>query len=310
MPIAEKQQKADKLMFVNFYPVFKNGNKKPVRAKKENRTSDEQQRYNRAMAIRKMILLVNSNFTSEDFYIHPTFTAENEPKDEKEARKEIKNFFRRVKRYRENQLKELKKQYKAILKELEKYPESEIIKREKKKLKADIKAWSRDFKYIYAIEKANKWHFHLFMTGSGMTKSEINELWSKGRIKNDKYDPETFGPEAAAAYMAKDPKGAKSFAYSQNLRKPKEKKKLANFGYQRHHKIATERVDDKKYWERKYKGYKFLRCNSRINPYNNCWYTTVVLYRTSEEPPKVDIFADNILGKNYIDEDDFIVDAY
>ncbi|MCQ2479008.1 MAG: hypothetical protein MJ120_00100 [Clostridia bacterium] len=305
MAIGEKRQKAGDMLIIDYYPVFDNGNKKPIRAAKEKRSTDEQIRYNRAQATRKLIMLVNANFSNEDFYLHLTFSAENEPADERCARKEISNFFRRVKRYRNRQLDVAETLYKEICEEAKAYPNSKTIQKRREELKSKIKELKADFKYIYCVEKKNKWHFHLFMTGAGIEKKEIEQFWGKGFVRNNKYKPETFGPEAAAAYMAKDPKGSKSFAHSLNLKKPKTKKKIANFKHKKHFELATKRCDDKKYWENKFKGYRFLRCNSRLNPYNNCYYITLVMFRTDVDPVRFDIFDDD-----YLSNDDYIVEAY
>ena len=59
--------------------------------------------------------------------------------------------------------------------------------------------------------------------------------------------------------------------------------KISRLGVER---LAALRVDDAEYWERRYKGYRFLRCYSRFNPFNGQWYVSAVLYRTNGDPPK------------------------
>ena len=46
--------------------------------------------------------------------------------------------------------------------------------------------------------------------------------------------------------------------------------------------MATQRVDDREYWEKRYKGYRFIRCYSRYNDYNGYWYVSVVMYRVKD----------------------------
>ena len=298
--IYEKDTLSGKLLEIDFYPAFNNGNRLPVREPGRKRSTEEQQKYNRVQATKKLIRLVNTNFTEDDFYIHPTFTEENEPADEKQARKEINNFFRRVKRYRQNKLKRLEIQYSYAKDEQKKNPNSKVIQQRVNEIKAEIRQLKKDFKYIYCIEKVNKWHFHLFMAGGGLTMKEIRTLWGKGRIKGDKYNPQEFGPEAAASYMGKDPKGRKSFAYSKNLKKPKQPKpKPRAFARKRYEKMATELVDDKDYWEKRHNGYRFLRCYSRQNPYNGHYYISVVMYQNTSSPPQWNIEAEDWLTGDY-----------
>ena len=52
-------------------------------------------------------------------------------------------------------------------------------------------------------------------------------------------------------------------------------------------KLARERTDDAAYWERRYKGYRFVRAYSRYNSYNGYWYVSVVMYKTKETAPPI-----------------------
>ncbi len=298
--IREKQMKSGNLLEVDFYPVWANGHKMPTRAPKTNISTEVQFRYNRNQAIKKLIRLVNVNFDNSDYYIHPTYKTENEPKNEDAARKDMNNFIRRSKRYIAKKLKEIQKEIEETLVEFEKYPESKTISKALSSLKLKENELSRPFKYIYSIEEASKWHFHMFFSGCGLTKDEIAELWGKGILEGDKFAPDEFGPEAAAAYMAKDPKGRKSFVYSRNLEKPKEPKvkdgKLTRGGLAR---LAQTRVDDASYWEKRYKGYRFMRSYPRFNKFNNHWYMSVVMYKTEEAPPKWRYSADEWLTDDF-----------
>ena len=51
-------------------------------------------------------------------------------------------------------------------------------------------------------------------------------------------------------------------------------------------RIAKQRIDDAGYWERRHRGYRFLKCYSRYNRYNGCWYVSVVMYKTDGDPPE------------------------
>lgn len=275
-----KRTKSGKLLEVDYYPAWDSGKRIPSRAPKRKRSTEEQLRYNYKQTIKKIIRLVNANFDNTDIIMHPTYIQERAPKSEEQARKDIVNYIRRVKTWRTSELKRLRLA-----------SDAEASRKKIRKLEQPLK-------YIYVIEKViyksgkkkgfTNYHFHLFITGSGAGDRDVYEsLWKDGiRVNADRFQPEKFGPEAAAVYIAKDPQGARRFACSKNLKKPEVRPptdaKLSRAGLER---VAKERVDDAGYWERKHRGYRFLKCYSRYNPYNGCWYISVVMYKIDGDPP-------------------------
>ena len=286
--IQEKKTKSGRLLEVDLYPVWKNGTRIPSRAPKHKRTSAEQERYNRAQAIKKLIRLVNANFDTGDILMHPTYRPEKAPLSEDKARRDIRNYISRVKYKRASELTRVTK----LLKE---NPNSKRLLDKKKQLE-------KPFKYVYVIEKQtyktgklagrDNYHFHIFLTG-GLNRDMLEDMWGADmRVNADRFQPEKFGPESAARYMSKDPQGNKRFCHSQNCEKPKEKKSgVPIMSHRSLSKVAQERVDDADYWQRKHKGYKFLRCYSRFNAYNGHWYVSVIMYKTNskEELPQWNI---------------------
>lgn len=297
--IREKRIKSGSLLEIDFYPVFGNGRRLPSRAPKENPSSAVQARYNRNQATKKLIRLVNANFDESDFYIHPTYKPSEEPDSAEKARRDMNNFVRRIKRRIESKKKAIEREITKVLAELETSP-SPSGREKLERLKTTRKELRKPFKYIYCIEKASKWHFHMFISGCSLTKAELAEIWGKGRLTGDKYNPSDFGPEAAAAYMAKDPKGRKSFAYSRNLKKPKKLTPRDGFvtrgGLA---KMAQTLEDDASYWECKYKGYRFLRGYGRCNKYNNHWYLSVVMYKADKSPTEWKIEPEDWLTDDF-----------
>lgn len=305
--IREKQTRSGPLLELDFFPVFENGNKIPARAPKTKPSTEAQIKYNQRIAEKKFIRLVNANFDSTDYFMHPTYDQSFAPQDEAAARRDISNYIRRVKTKRASLLKSLEDDMREACIDLEKSPKSKFLISMIKKLQMRIDKLKQAFKYAYRIEKQVyksgkkkdqcNWHFHLFMTG-GIDPDILESMWPKGMRTNCcRYQPEKFGPEAAAKYMCKDPNGVKRFCCSRNLSKPTEKVKDGKVS-KRHLKImATLRVDDKAYWEKRYKGYTFVRCYSRYNEYNGHWYVSVVMYKSEGAPPKWD-------------EDDWITEDY
>lgn len=275
-----KKTKSGRLLEVDYYPAWDNGKQIPSRTPKRKRSTEEQARYNYRQTVKKVIRLVNANFDSTDILMHPTYLQAEAPESEEQARRDMVNYIRRLKTWRAAELRKLKAE-----------PQTPAIRERIRKLEQPLR-------YIYVVEsviyKSGKkkglknFHFHVFITGSGAGDRDVYEnLWKKGmRVNADRFQPEKFGPEAAAVYITKDPQGTRRFACSKNLKKPETRPPtdahLSRAGLER---VAKERIDDAGYWERRHRGYKFMKCYSRYNRYNGCWYVSVVLYKTDGDPP-------------------------
>jgi len=291
----EQKTTSGPLLEIDFYPVFEDGRRIPTRAPKTKPTSAQQKKYNDTQATKKFIRLANANFDNTDFLMHPTYSPSKSPQTEQEARRDIVNYLRRVKTRRASELRALNKSLAEAAAASEALPNNEYLKQSIEELKRKIKKLEEPFRYIYVIEKqvyktgsraglAN-YHFHLFITG-GLNSKVLESMWKNGSRSNcNNFQPERFGPEAAAAYMSKDPQGSKRFSYSRNLKQPKKKAKDGRLTRRGVERLAKLRVDDRAYWENRYKGYRFLRCYARCNPYNGHWYVTAIMYKSSEKEP-------------------------
>ena len=216
--------------------------------------------------------------------MHPTYEPGRAPFTEKDAKAHLSNFFRRVKRRRVSELRRVKKALSVM-------PED-------KKLLERVKKLEEPFRYACRIESETfkrgeragqkRYHFHLFMTG-GIERDDVEELWGLGSCNADRYQPERYGPETAALYAAKRDQGSLKFIYSKNLVGSDDSKvKDGLISASGVEKLATMRIDDSAYWEKRHKGYKFLKCYSRYNSYNGFWYVSVVMYKpeSNGEIPK------------------------
>jgi translation initiation factor 2 beta subunit (eIF-2beta)/eIF-5 len=279
----EKRIKSGRLLEVDFYPVRTDGSRMPTRPAGTKRSSAEQIKYNQIQSKKKLVRKVNANFDNTDIWMHLTFDPKLAPQNEEDARRLMTNYLRRAKADREREIKRLKK----------------LLKREpdNEKVKAKLKKMIQPFRYIYVIEKVEyrtgdytgrvNWHFHLFMTGGGDgDRDRAEELWTYGTANANRFRPDKFGPERAALYMAKAPQGVRKYTCSQNLKKPDMlPPRDGHISARQVERMASERVDDRQYWERRYKGYRFLRCYARQNPFNGFWYVSVVMWRDGEDPP-------------------------
>lgn len=284
------------LLEADFYPIYSDGRKMPTRAPKTKLSSAEQQKYNKKQAIKKFVRLVNANFDKSDYLLHPTYEPKYAPKDEERAKADISNYIRRVKRRRASESKKLKAELLEVKEIIEKIGENKFLKERQQNLKNRIKKLDKPFKYTCRIEKQVyksgkyaglvNWHFHLFMTG-GLPNKMLEDMWSEGMRTNcNNYQPERFGPEAAARYMGKDMQNGTRLLCSKNLARPKEKKRDGKISRRQVEAMSKIRVDDAEYWEKRYKGYRFLRCYPRYNEYNGHYYLSVVMYKSNGSPPK------------------------
>lgn len=287
----EKRTYSGKLLDVDFYPIFSDGRRIPTRAPKSKPSTEEQEKYNHNKSVKEFVRIINTNFDEYDNLFHPTFVQEYAPQDREELKKEVQRWVQRVKRRRAAELKRAKKALAAM-------PKDKALKEQRDTLKQKIKLLKRPFKYAYVPEmvtyKSGKykgrvnWHIHMFATG-GLDNRTMERLWTKGvRVNCNNFQPETFGPEAAARYFLKAAGEKKKYICSRNMAKPKTPNPAKRDGKVSQYQLerwAKERVDDAAFWERRYKGYKFLRCFPRKNPFNGRWYVSLVMYRTDKDPP-------------------------
>ena len=186
--------KAGTRLEAEVYPVFGRNMKQTARQEKQNITKERQAQLNTRRAKRKLILLVENNFRiREDLAVTLTYGAEGEP-DLKRCRKDIRNFFDRVKRIRE-------------------------------------KRGLPEMKYIYAIghDAGKRTHVHCLVTG-GIGRDELEKIWGHG-IANT-YSLQTYGKglSGIANYLYRQNEKAKDngdrvnyhmWSGSRNLKKPK-----------------------------------------------------------------------------------------
>lgn len=247
--INEKNIYSGKMFEVEFYPVYADGRRMPSRAPKVRPSKKEQKALNNKNARKKLTRLVNTNFGRGDYAVHGTYRDSEMPSTEDEARRDIVNYIRRIKRLRK-------------------------------------KLGLPELKYIYVIEaKVSKktgvlrWHWHMIMSG-GIDRDTIEEMWPHGdHVNCDRLQPNEKGCEALAKYMVKEPMGSKRWAQSKNLKKPTIKTKSGKFTKRGMATIAHRRIDDKDYWENRYKGYRFLEANAAYNEINGHWYVSVTMYK-------------------------------
>lgn len=172
------------------YPVWQS-QREASRAKKANPTEAAQRAQNEKDSRKKLVRLLNTNFTEADLSITLSYAGE-EPGSLEQARKDMQNYLRRVKRWREKQgLPELKYVY--------------IIE------------------YLSADGRKKRVHHHVVM--SGMDRDKAEELWGMGRANSHRLQPDDYGYEGLGRYVVKTkgkrPENEKAWTGSRNLKKPR-----------------------------------------------------------------------------------------
>ena len=233
---------------VEIFPVTAHGHRHD---RKRKLSREAQKNLNDKNAAKKLERLINNNFVPGDILITLGYNKDLRPNSYEQTLKDVQKYIRRVKNYR------------------------------KKKSLPEIK-------YIYVIEcsGANNWHVHLIM--SQIPRDEAESLWTHADFVNSKAFQPTVqeGGAAFANYIAGN-KGKKSkpvrdwrrWNCSKNLKQPKERTNDNTHTRREIARIARERIDDKEYWQRKYKGYNFISAVPVFNEFNGWWYLYVKMYK-------------------------------
>lgn len=170
-------------------------------------TRESQRRLNERNSVRKMVRLVNTNFTADDFAV--TLTYANAPESYKQAQRDIRNYIRRVKDWRKkNGLPELKYIY-----TIEGDEKAEAIERQ---------ALLPGMVQIQAGQQADhgsRMHLHVILSG-GMDRAVLERIWGKGRANCRRLQPDEYGLEALSRYMVKERRTPRRWYGSRNLKQP------------------------------------------------------------------------------------------
>ena len=185
--------KAGSRLEAEIYPIFGRLTEQRARAARKNITPDRMKALNMRNAKRQLVLLMEENFDlfEDDFF---TLTYAVEPENLDRLKKDVRNFFLRVKRFRERNV----------------LPEG---------------------KYICAVgrDADKRLHIHGVMTG-GIGEKDRIKLWGKGIVNVSPLQSWGNGLQGAANYLFKQNELAKArgertgfhmWSGSRNLKQPK-----------------------------------------------------------------------------------------
>lgn len=212
------------------------------RRRREKVSPPKQRNLNDKRARRYFIQLINTNFSQGDIHLTVTYDRDHLPETEEDAKREVRNYLRRVE-YR------------------------------RKKLGLP------PMKYIVVTEygaKGKRIHHHIIMSG-GISRDDLELMWTQERInwKKAERDPDyrrslrrtgyanadslqsgENGFEALARYLMKEPAGKKRWSGSQNLEKPVRATNDTKYSVRMLERFAgSGMIWEREFWEKRYPGY-------------------------------------------------------
>ena len=243
MHYCTKTEKAGDTLVLTVYPILGRSDRAKAEAARKAMSRERQTRYNRERARRRLALLMDANFGRND--LHVTLTYRGTPPDYEQARKDVRNYLRAVKRMRE-------------------------------------KAGLPEMKYIYVIEEEGgegekrRIHVHLMMTG-GVSREELEEKWGRGYANCDRLQPEEGnGLMELARYFTKleQEKHRRAWSASKNLRQPRTTVSRTRMSNARVRRLCQEMPGNAaEIMGKLYPGYKV----GAVEPYVSDWIPGVYL---------------------------------
>ena len=234
---------------VNLYPAFK---KPGQRSKKAKPTTAVQETLNQTNAENHLARVANANFTPADIKFELTYSPEYNPQSAECAAKNLRNFFRRINRYRK----------KTNLPEL---------------------------KYIAVTERGERrgrYHHHVIMSG-GILPEDIARIWGVGYVQ--KILPLQFdecGVTGLAKYMTKKAIYYRRWNGSKNLIRPQPQVRDGRLSQTKAIELARDTTNNAEF-EKYYKGYNFAQAKTIHNDINGGVYILMRFYKKSAKLCKV-----------------------
>lgn len=227
----------------NIYPVYSKG---ISRAKKRKATPECQQKLNEKNSERKLIRLANTNFTEKDLKIELTYSPKHNPETDDEANRQLRNFLRRVKRYRDSH-------------------------------------GLTPLKYIAVTERGRKkgrYHHHIIMSGE-ISLYDLVQLWGLGIVGTDMLQFNENGLADLVIYMMKQPRNAvneKRYTRSRNLVEPEPRQRDGRIIKREAVELAKD-TENVRAYEKLYDGYHYAGAQVVMNDVNGGVYIYARYYR-------------------------------
>jgi len=242
-----KTIKSGDVLECEIYPIW-NTAKSTRRARKFRESKTAQKNLNAKNAQKNLIRLINENFTDEDIWGTFTYETKRLPATIEAAQKEMTKFIRRLKHYAARHG----------------YP---------------------PLKYVYVTEFSDdpekgkkRVHHHIVINFADRDVAE--KLWQNGaRTQTRRLQADESGYEGLTRYITKDPKGAKRYVTSKNLRKPQITVADYKFSRKKVNDIVEGRKDPQIVFESMYRGYEILNFEWKLSEYITGAYVYVKMHR-------------------------------
>lgn len=230
-----KTIKAGKFIEYECYPLWSEPPKKRAEREKESKPSQKSLNdKNRQKYVRR---LINANFTDKDTWATFTYDKENEPESYKQAKNDMRNYLRRLKRK---------------LEKIEGHPE---------------------LKYIYVTEFNNELsngkvriHHHIILNVAD--RDLIENEWKCGaRTQARRLQADELGYEGLARYITKDPYGKKNYTPSRNLKKPSVSISDYKLSRRKAQNLVMNQNDAPEIFEKMNNKYRFIKMEMYVSDY-------------------------------------------
>lgn len=252
-----KTIKSGRILESESYPIWDISKRKlKEKLKKDIKRKEIEKKQRIKNAKKNMVRLINANFNRTDMWITVGYKNGAEPKNLEEAKKNVVNYIRRLKR---------------------------ISKKN-----------NYDLKYVYVTERSKKGRYHHHIVTNFIDRDIAEEKWTLGEYpQSRRLKPNDFEFTGLAMYISKDignyEENKKSYGYSTNLiktwQKPYMKKSDYKLSRRKAEKLSKYIIDPKEYYEKLYKGYRFLELEIRYSDYvSGCYlYAKMVKIKGKEE---------------------------
>ena len=218
-----REIRAGNQLEIEMYPIWETGADRARAREALEKTRAAQREINARNRRKRLTRLANQNFGETD--MHVVLTYRGDAPDEEQAGRDVRNYLRRVRRWRRAR-------------------------------------GMPDIKYIYVTEctgkngETKRIHHHIMM--SGMPRDEAEALWRMGLANARRLQPDERGLEALICYMVKAKKCRAQT--SRNLMPPVERVRDIRLGWRKAARIAEamEAGGAQAAWERMYPAYRFV----------------------------------------------------
>lgn len=243
--------KAGPIVEIESYPLWHTKAEASRAREVKKKTRAAQQIVNERNLIKRTIRRANASFTGRDLFI--TLTYAGEVPDEEQARKDIRNYIKRVRTWRRRH-------------------------------------GLPEMQYIHVIEfddgsgKRKRIHFHMLMTG--MDRDAAEKLWEKGRANSKRLQPDERGLERVVRYMLKAKRSTRRCTCSRNITEPTVTVSDKRMSARKVERLALGLPEvARDVLERMYKGYEYLDCDVKLSEFVAGAYVYAKMRRRDREGP-------------------------